>query len=89
MVVGILKELNNSNKMTEINETLPKQCNRVELLKKLRCKLTERSIIRKKKRVKKQVLETELKKIGIDTSRLEHDIDRVREQGGISMDISN
>ena len=60
---------------------------RDELRAKLRSKIGEKKISRSGKVVKEKVMGTALNSIGLDLDKLKADIEAVRKQGGLTVNI--
>ena len=61
--------------------------NREELKKKLRQKLSASKMKRSTKQVQNMVYEKEFKKQGVDLDKLKEDIEAVRKQGGLTLNL--
>lgn len=60
---------------------------RKELRAKLKAKIGEGRIARSSKQNKEKILETTLKKLGLDKDKLKADIEAVKKQGGFTLKI--
>lgn len=61
---------------------------RNELRNKLKAKLEERKITRSTKKTKENILTKTLKKMNIDKEKLKADMEEVRKQGGLSINLN-
>lgn len=61
---------------------------RNELRNKLKAKLEERKITRSSKKTKENILTKTLKKMNIDKEKLKADMEEVRKQGGLSINLN-
>lgn len=62
--------------------------NREKLRQKLRAKIGEGRISRSSKQSKEKVLESTLKKMGLDKDKLKADIAALKKQGGLTINLS-
>lgn len=58
-----------------------------DLRKLLRSKIGERRIQRSTKKTREHILDKTLKKIGIDKEQLKKDLENVKKQGGLELNI--
>lgn len=63
------------------------ESNRDELRRKLRAKIGESRISRGSKQSKEKVLETTLKRMGLDKDKLKADIEALKKQGGLTINL--
>ena len=63
------------------------ESNRDELRRKLRAKIEESRISRGSKQSKEKVLETTLKRMGLDKDKLKADIEALKKQGGLTINL--
>lgn len=61
---------------------------RKELKAKLRAKLEEGKIMRSTKQTKQQILDKTLKSMDIDTEKLKKDMEELKKQGGLSINLN-
>ena len=61
---------------------------RKELKSKLRAKLEEGKIMRSSKKTKQQILDKTLKSMDIDTEKLKKDMEELKKQGGLSINLN-
>jgi hypothetical protein len=80
--MGYLKTKNDKKNMTNVvkNESIKDI---------LRSKIEEKKINRCSKKTKEAILENNLKKIGIDKNKLKEDLEAVKKQGGLEINIKN
>ncbi len=60
---------------------------RQKLRQKLRAKIGESRISRSSKKSKEKVLENTLKKMGLDKDKLKADIEALKKQGGLTINL--
>ena len=63
--------------------------NREALRRKLRQKLGEKKITRGTRKTQEKIFEKSLKKMGLDKDRFKKDLEAVKKQGSISLDVKN
>lgn len=61
---------------------------REELKKRLRARIEEGKISRSSKVVKQDILDKTLKNMGIDKEKLEKDMEEVKKQGGLTINLN-
>lgn len=61
---------------------------RKELKAKLRAKLEEGKIMRSSKQTKQQIFDKTLKSMDIDTEKLRKDMEELKKQGGLSINLN-
>lgn len=64
------------------------ETNRNELKAKLRLKLEEGKIMRSSKQTKQQIFDKTLKSMDIDTEKLRKDMEELKKQGGLSINLN-
>jgi hypothetical protein len=64
------------------------ETNRKELKAKLRLKLEEGKIMRSSKQTKQQIFDKTLKSMDIDTEKLRKDMEELKKQGGLSINLN-
>lgn len=85
----------NSNNETKLGSNqeelakigLTKKSQREKLREKLRAKIGEVRIARSSKTNKEKVLERNLAKVGIDKEKLKADLEALKKQGGLSINL--
>jgi hypothetical protein len=61
---------------------------REELKKRLRARIEEGKISRSSKSAKQDILDKTLKNMGIDKEKLEKDMEEVKKQGGLTINLN-
>lgn len=61
---------------------------RQELRNALKAKITEKQIVRSTKDRKEQVLDKTLKNLGLDKEKLKKDLEELKKQGGLKIDMN-
>jgi hypothetical protein len=64
------------------------ETDRKELKAKLRSKLEEGKIMRSSKQTKQQIFDKTLKSMDIDTEKLRKDMEELKKQGGLSINLN-
>ena len=75
----------NQEELAKIGST--KKSQREKLREKLRAKIGEVRIARSSKTNKEKVLERNLAKVGIDKEKLKADLEALKKQGGLSINL--